>query len=268
MNAANINEAILRFFRDDVGGILITDSAGNILYSDEQTAFVREECTNWKTACPPPAPDQKKEIWDLLFTRSGRSYMVTTSTFSDAEGMKQIHFLADTSLYTGLFRDITNYSKDLRAEKDHDGYTGLLGKARYLEMKRNVFAKQETIAVFNFDINNLKRTNDLLGHAAGDRLIRKAAESLKRIEARNIIPFRVGGDEFIVVAIHVTREEAEDIRRRWKEALAELNRIPDGIHCSVACGFAYGEKGFNLEEILALADQRMYEDKQAQKENP
>ncbi len=268
MNAANINEAILRFFRDDVGGILITDSAGNILYSDEQTAFVREDCTGWKAACPPPAPGQKKEIWDFMCSRNGRSYMVTTSAFSDADGLKQIHFLADTSHYTGLFRDITDYSKYLQVQKDHDAHTGLFSKARYLEMKRNVFAKQETVAVFNFDINNLKQTNDRLGHAAGDRLIRKAAESLKRIEARNIIPFRVGGDEFLVVAIHVTREEAEAILRRWQEGLAELNRLPDGVHCAVACGFAYGEKGFDLEEVLALAYRRMYEDKKALKDNP
>lgn len=266
MNASEINEAILRFFRDQVGGILITDSAGNILYSDEHTAFIREDCANWKTACPPPAPGQKKEIWDLLCTHDGHSYMVITSSFSDGEDLKQIHFLADTSLYTGLFRDITDYSKFLRTEKEHDVHTGLFGKGKYMEMKRNVFTKQQTIAVFNFDINNLKRTNDLLGHEAGDRLIRKAAESLKRIEARNIIPFRVGGDEFMVVAMHVTREEAEDIRRRWEEALAELNQRQDGIPCSVACGFAYGENGFDLEEVLALADRRMYEDKKAKKE--
>ncbi len=265
MNAANIDEAILRFFRDEVGGILITGADGKILYTDDHTAFIREGGTNWKTACPPPRPGRKKEIWDLLYTRDGKSYMVTTSTFSDAEGLKQIHFLADTSLYTGLFREITDYSRELRTEKDHDSLTGLFGKGKFMEMKRNLFAKQETVAVFNFDVNDLKRTNDVRGHEAGDRLIRKAAESLRRIEARNIIPFRVGGDEFVVVAIHVTREEAENIRRRWEEALADLNRQPDGIPCVIACGFAFGEKGFDLEEVLSLADQRMYEDKSSKK---
>ena len=107
---------------------------------------------------------------------------------------------------------------------------------------------------------------DKYGHEAGDRLIRKAAESLKRIEARNIIPFRVGGDEFIVIAIHVSREDAEKIGQRWTEGLAEINRAEESFPCRIACGFAYGEKGFDLEEILALADRLMYEDKKADKE--
>ena len=107
--------------------------------------------------------------------------------------------------------------------------------------------------------------NDRFGHEAGDRMIRKAAESLKRIEARNIMPFRVGGDEFIVIAIHVNREEAEKIRQKWSEGLAELNRVQDGVPCTIACGFVFAEKDYDLEEILALADRRMYEDKKAGK---
>ena len=266
MNAANIDASILRFFRDDVGGILITDAAGNFLYTDEHTAFIRDGGTNWKTACPPPRPDQKKEVWDLLYTHDGQSFMVISSSFDDGDGLKQIHFLADTSLYISLFRDISEYSRSLKVEKDHDGLTGLFNRGKFMEMKHSLFANQETIAVFNLDVNDLKRVNDAQGHAAGDALIRKAAESLKQIEARNVIPFRVGGDEFMVIAMHVTREEAENIRLRWEEALAVLNRKPDGIPCVVACGFAFGEKGFDLEEVLSFADRRMYENKKVLKQ--
>ncbi len=261
-----IDEAILRFFRDEIGGILITDPEGDVLYCDEQTAFIRDGETNWKAACPPARPEQKKEIWDLMDAKSQTSYMVITSTFTDEEGMKQIHFLADTSLYTGLFRDISDYSRRMKMEKDRDGLTGLYNRSKFLEMKQTVFEKQKAIGICFMDINNLKRTNDECGHETGDRLIKKAAESLKRIEARNIMPFRVGGDEFVVVAIHVNREEAEDIRQRWEEELAELNRKDDGIYCSVACGFAFGEKGYVLDDVLEEADKKMYENKRKMKE--
>ena len=119
--------------------------------------------------------------------------------------------------------------------------------------------------MFNMDVNNLKQMNDQFGHDAGDRLLRKAAESMKRIEARNIIPFRIGGDEFVVVAIHVNREGAEKILKDWEEGLAELNRKDSETCCEIACGFAFGEKGFNLEEVFAEADRLMYEDKKAKK---
>ena len=254
-----------QFFRDDVGAILITNEAGEVLYEDQLTLFVRREKTNWEAACPPPREGQRGVIWDLLNSENKQTYMVITSSFRDEEGIKQIHHMVNTSLYMDMYRNISEYSKDLSTKKDYDDLTGLFNKGKFNEMKRTLFGKMETLAVFNMDVNNLKKMNDTYGHEAGDRLIRKAAESLKRIEARNVIPFRVGGDEFIVVAIHVDLVAAEKIRKDWEEGLAELNQIHDDIYCEIACGFAFGEKGFNMEEVFAEADRRMYEDKKEKK---
>ena len=49
--------------------------------------------------------------------------------------------------------------------------------------------------------------------------------------------------------------------RRGKKA----SRAEDGVECVIACGYAYGEKGYDLEQLLAEADRRMYEDKKAKK---
>ena len=266
MGVIDPDQAILHFFRDEIGGILMNDGTGNILYDDAMTAFVKREKTNWKTACPKPARGQKAEMWDLLRSETGKTYMVVTSSFDHEGELVQIHHLVDTSLYMDMYKDLTEYSKILRTEKDHDELTGLFNRAKYNEMMRTLFCRQETIAVYNLDVNNLKQVNDNVGHEAGDRLLKKAAESLKKVEARNIIPFRTGGDEFMLVAIHVNRAEAEKILAGWQEGLAELNRRKDGIYCEIACGFVYGEKGYIMEEVLALADQRMYEDKVAKKQ--
>ena len=260
-----VDQAILRFFRDDVGGIRITDANGAVIYEDEKTAFIGRGKTNWAVACPPAREGQRGEAWDLLRSENGKTYMVITSAFLDAGEQFQIHHLVDTSLYMDLYRGITDYSKSLKTEKDHDGLTGLYNKGKFMELKKTLFQRQDAIAVFNMDVNNLKHMNDTYGHDAGDKLIKKAAESLKRIEKRNVMPFRVGGDEFIVVAIHVTRQEAEHIRRDWEDGLKALNQADDGIECVIACGFAFGEKGYDLEELLAKADRLMYEDKKARK---
>ena len=182
-----------------------------------------------------------------------------------AELIPQIHHLADTSEYTELYRNMSDYSRMLRNEKDYDGLTGLYNRGKFMEMKRTLLRNQDEIAIFNMDVNNLKQVNDTLGHEAGDRLIRKAAESLKRIEARNVIPFRVGGDEFVVAVVHVDQAGAEKIRQTWEKALAELNEGEDDLPCTVACGSAFGEKGYDLEEVLARADQAMYAAKVAMK---
>lgn len=260
-----VDHAILRFFKDDLGGIRITDSKGTVVYEDEKTAFIGQIKTNWAVACPPVREGQRGEAWELLCSSNGKTYMVITSTFSENGAPFQIHHLTDISLYMDLNRDITDYSKGLKAEKEHDGLTGLYNKGKFMELKRTLFQRQDAIAVFNMDVNDLKRINDTYGHEAGDKLIQKAAESLKRIETRNVMPFRVGGDEFIVVAIQVTYQEAEQIRRDWEAGLKALNQAEDGIDCVIACGFAFGEKGYDLEELLAQADRLMYEDKKARK---
>ena len=263
--AANLDGMILRFMKDDIGYILITGGDGTVLWQDAKAGTIPLDRTNWKAACPPPSDGQRGEMWDLLEPGSGQTWMVVTSTFLEDGCVRQIHHLADTSLYMDLFRDLGEYSKSLQAERDRDGLTGLYNKGKFLAMKQSLFRNQKTIAVFNMDVNDLKRVNDTLGHEAGDRLLKKAAESLKRIEARNIIPFRVGGDEFIVIALHVNREEAEKIRDRWAEALAELNRQDDGIPCAIACGFAFGGEDYDLAGVFASADRLMYEDKKARK---
>ena len=66
---------------------------------------------------------------------------------------------------------------------EHDGLTGLYNKAKYLEMAEKEFQSLDSIAIFNFDVNNLKKMNDQFGHEAGDKLIIKAANS-----SRNVIP--------------------------------------------------------------------------------
>ena len=259
------NEIILRFFMEDVGGILVTDGQGCVLFEDERARLIRQGETNWEAACPPPREGQRGERWDLLHRDSGQSYMVVTSTVRDGETLLQLHHLVDSSDYMELFRDMGDYSKTLKHEKEHDGLTGLYNKGKFLALKDTLFRNQKSLAVFNMDVNNLKYLNDNFGHEAGDKLILKAAESLKRIERRNVLPFRVGGDEFLVVAMHMSREEAQQLRARWEAGLQEINEPDDGIRCVVACGMAYGEEGYELEALLAEADERMYEDKMAKK---
>ena len=58
-----------------------------------------------------------------------------------------------------------------------------------------------------------------------------------------------------------SKEEAEAIRKDWEAGLSRLNEHHDGIMCIIACGMAYGTKGYDLETLLSEADKMMYEDK-------
>ena len=148
-------------------------------------------------------------------------------------------------------------------ESEHDSLTGLYNKGKYMSMMEDFFPKCKRIAIYNMDVNYLKRTNDTYGHEAGDALIVKAAKSLLAVEKENVRGFRMGGDEFMLIAWDLSETEAEAVKAEWEETLSELNKTEGEIECVIACGLSYGENGYNLQELLKTADERMYENKVA-----
>ena len=148
-------------------------------------------------------------------------------------------------------------------ESEHDQLTGLSNKGKYLSMMEDFFPNCERIAIYNMDLNYLKRVNDSLGHEAGDALLIKAAKSLLAVEGEKVRGFRMGGDEYMLLAWDLDEAQAEDLRTQWQQALDKLNKEDTTLECVVACGLAYGAEGHDLKELLKLADERMYENKVA-----
>ncbi len=108
------------------------------------------------------------------------------------------------------------------------------------------------------DINGLKFANDTLGHDAGDELICGAAECLRKAFEDIGEIYRVGGDEFCILA----SGSKEEIEKRIQK-VEELSAAWDGeqIHeISISCGAAFKEES-DLDGILKAADEKMYESK-------
>ena len=112
------------------------------------------------------------------------------------------------------------------------------------------------------DLNFLKRVNDSEGHEAGDALLAQAAESIRAVTDFNTFGFRMGGDEFLIVALNVTKEGALKLLHRWQEGLDKANETRKRP-CVVACGMAYGEGNYNFDALMSEADELMYENKKA-----
>ncbi len=123
------------------------------------------------------------------------------------------------------------------------------------------FENSKDIVLVCFDINNLKVTNDSLGHDEGDKLILTIVEEIKR-HYKKI--YRMGGDEFNVIAEKsVFRQEDLKAIDNFLKLTTERN---GGILYQVAYGFASDSECDNKDELLRLADKRMYEDKAKKKE--
>lgn len=151
-------------------------------------------------------------------------------------------------------------------ESEHDQLTGLYNKGKYLARLRDEYPHLGSVAVFNFDVNYLKQTNDTYGHAAGDRLLLKAAESIRRVTADTVHGYRLGGDEYLMIACNGTEADVAALKARWEQSLADVNQAADdGIPCIVAVGAAFAEKPYDFAGLMKVADARMYEDKRRKK---
>ena len=120
--------------------------------------------------------------------------------------------------------------------------------------------------VFCFDLNNLKTTNDTFGHAQGDILIRNAAEVIVDAFESHGIVARMGGDEFIAIAETDDSEKISAIIGEFRNNIQRKNEEIPNLNLSIAFGYAScSPKEYNIEKIYQIADDRMYENKQATK---
>ncbi|WAM34265.1 GGDEF domain-containing protein [Caldicellulosiruptor morganii] len=113
-----------------------------------------------------------------------------------------------------------------------------------------------------FDMDNLKFLNDFYGHAIGDRAIRLIARIIRDNIRKIDIPARLGGDEFAVIFKNCTQEAIEDRIKSIKKLIEEESekQLPKPIR--VSCGIAvYPDDTNSLDELLKIADMRMYEEK-------
>ena len=142
----------------------------------------------------------------------------------------------------------------LRAQDmDHDSLTRLWNRRIFYEDCRN--HRSAVTAVASIDMNGLKKTNDDLGHDAGDRALKMIGRGLYNVTGRKTIAYRIGGDEFMLLFIHCNEEE---IRQAIKSFLDEMWRT--GL--SVAIGLATRQEcGDSVDKMIRVSDQRMYEDK-------
>ena len=75
--------------------------------------------------------------------------------------------------------------------------------------------------------------------------------------------FRMGGDEFLIVAGNQDRDSANELLYRWQTALDRINEEEPEPECIVACGMKYAKAPYDLREVMIEADKLMYENKRS-----
>jgi len=125
-----------------------------------------------------------------------------------------------------------------------------------------------TFSCVMFDLDRFKQINDTCGHAFGDFVLREvAAQALRMIRKEDAV-IRYGGDEFLVLLAHAGRYGARTFAERLRQGIREhpfedgAHRVEVTINVGVAT-FLEEEGVVSAEDLLRVADERLYEAKQA-----
>lgn len=201
------------------------------------------------------------EIWDRRKNGEAFAAWLTVSVVRDDHH--------DISHYVALFSDITTV-KESRQRTDylahHDPLTGLPNRLLLTARMEHAIEKGKreggAMAVLFIDLDNFKAVNDLLGHRAGDVLLQELASAMRATLRAEDTLARIGGDEFVVLLESIAG--LEDVQRVARELLAIFPyrlAAPGGeLRVGASIGVSlFPEHGDSFSDLIALADQAMYQ---------
>lgn len=168
-------------------------------------------------------------------------------------GFKEVRMVA--SAYNGVLKRRNALDDILRSAAEIDALTNLPNRYRFEQYLLESEDRDGSLAVLLFDINYLKLTNDTLGHLAGDKLIRDAADCISSCFGSDGEGncFRFGGDEFAAVVRDCTPDSIRGMVRRFEEEEKQRN-------VSISLGYAYADEisDTTFRKLLDEADRQMY----------
>ncbi len=159
----------------------------------------------------------------------------------------------------------------IRERADKDALTGLLLRRAFMEQIAGLISEASRHELFFtvalIDVDMFKTVNDTYGHLAGDRVLTRLGQLLKKRFRVEDIRGRWGGEEFIVALRHVKKETTQGALARVLDELRNMQF--EGDHGEVfsvtfTAGLAsFPEDGATLEHLVKAADGRLYKGKEA-----
>ncbi|MGB8451966.1 MAG: GGDEF domain-containing protein [Anaerocolumna sp.] len=158
----------------------------------------------------------------------------------------------------GIQKEIERYH--LQQKLQTDELTGIYNRRALHDTIKEMEADEtESIYIFAMiDIDNFKTLNDTHGHLVGDHCLSQFGRLLK-INCRDAIPFRYGGDEFCILFRNYAMEDAAKICEQIKNELQSVT-LADDIKLSLTASFGISDysKNMDMTRLIANADQALY----------
>lgn len=181
-----------------------------------------------------------------------KSYVIQKNNVQDGRG----HVVG---FYMSI-RDDSETQKDLQRETfnaNHDSLTKIFNRAGYESAINSVDLSK--VFLLLIDLDSFKEANDKYGHTAGDKVLIRIAEVMKKHFREDDYICRIGGDEFAVIIPNVTSDITSDVEKRVNKMNKELSTPVDDLPpITVSSGGAYGKDAENAYELFNNADHAMY----------
>jgi len=162
--------------------------------------------------------------------------------------------------------------QELKSVAITDELTGLYNRRGFLVLTRKQLEMaarlNKLLWLIYLDIDNMKWINDNLGHKEGDEALIDMADILKQTFRESDIIARIGGDEFAIVALNEFEPDSHKMVARIQENTANFNTNGGRAYkLSVSTGLVACDSvpDCNINELLAIADKFMYEEKKSKK---
>lgn len=198
----------------------------------------------------------------VLRTASGDDMPVSQVVLAHHDNDGGIEF------FSTIARDISErkqFESELQHRASHDSLTDLPNRFYLIERLKSALnhARRTStqVAVMFLDLNNFKRVNDSLGHAAGDTLLQLVAKRLLSCMRPNDVIARHGGDEFTIMVTELEREEDALVVIRRLHSVFERPIFVDSneLYINFSTGISiYPHDGDNVGDLLRHADTAMY----------
>lgn len=145
---------------------------------------------------------------------------------------------------------------------NEDSLTGVYSRGYFNEeLSRLERGRAEHIGVIVTDVDFMKETNDTLGHAAGDELLRASAAALRASVRSEDVVARIGGDEFAALLPGADHSVVEAVLARTRSAVGLYNAAGAAVPLRMSMGGAVSLGGRAIRVALKDADAAMYADK-------
>lgn len=166
-----------------------------------------------------------------------------------------------------LHDDLQAQTRRLRELTIRDSLTGLYNR-RHLDHElatgfRAARSRGRILSVAFIDVDRFKTINDRLSHSVGDRVLRGLAEMLLDGVRHDDMVARYGGEEFVIVFPDTDREECRRACEKLRATVeyAEWPAIAPALRVSISGGIADSSEASSEQDLLALADRRMFQAK-------